>query len=139
RLAVDQQPADVGERPAGGVRGDPLPLALLPLLDRRLADLAPQPRGGDPRFRERLHLPVHTGSRFSKNARTPSWMSSVENASVRLWCRKSSASASGMSIWRNIASLPSRMITGDFFASAPAHSATAASRSASGTTRLTIP
>ena len=28
------------------------------------------------------HLPVHTGSRFSKNAFTPSWMSSVENASV---------------------------------------------------------
>ena len=27
------------------------------------------------------HLPVHCGSRFSKNAFTPSWMSSVENAS----------------------------------------------------------
>ena len=34
--------------------------------------------------RRRAHRPFHSGSRFSKNALTPSWMSSVENASVRL-------------------------------------------------------
>ncbi|CAB4876075.1 unannotated protein [freshwater metagenome] len=30
------------------------------------------------------HRPFHSGSRFSKKAETPSWRSSVENASVRL-------------------------------------------------------
>ena len=44
-----------------------------------------------------------------------------------------------MSCWRNIASLPSRMISGDLAASLSAHSATAASNSRSFTTRLTMP
>ena len=44
-----------------------------------------------------------------------------------------------MSCWRNIASLPSRIITGDLAASSSAHSATAASNSSAGTTWLTIP
>ena len=44
-----------------------------------------------------------------------------------------------MSCWRNIASLPSRIITGDFAASRCAQSATAASNSSAGTTRLTMP
>ena len=70
---------------------------------------------------------------------TPSWMSSVENASVRLWCRNSSASANAMSCWRNIASLPRRINTGDLAASLAAHSATAASKASAATTRLTIP
>ena len=44
-----------------------------------------------------------------------------------------------MSCWRNIASLPSFMSTGDFAASRSAQSATAASNSSAGTTRLTSP
>ena len=83
--------------------------------------------------------PSTSGSRFSKNACTPSTTSSVDSASVRLWCRYSSASKKGMSIWRNIASLPRRIITGDFAASWEAQSATAASNSSALTTRFTIP
>ena len=64
----------------------------------------------------RSQRPFHTGSRFSKNAVTPSTMSSVENASASCARRKSSASANAMSCWRNIASLPIRISTGDFFA-----------------------
>ena len=44
-----------------------------------------------------------------------------------------------MSIWRNIASLPMRMSSGDFAASLPAQSSTAASNSSAGTTLLTMP
>jgi hypothetical protein len=44
-----------------------------------------------------------------------------------------------MSCWRNIASLPRRISAGDFEASLAAQSATAASNSPAGTTRLTIP
>ncbi len=44
-----------------------------------------------------------------------------------------------MSCWRNIASLPSRISTGDLAASLAAHSATAASKSSAATTLLTIP
>ena len=44
-----------------------------------------------------------------------------------------------MSCWRNIASLPSRMISGDFFASLSAHSRTAASNSSAGTTLFARP
>ena len=58
--------------------------------------------------------PSTTGSRFSKNAVTPSTMSSVESAMLSWACRNSSASMNAMSCWRNIASLPSRMIAGDF-------------------------
>jgi hypothetical protein len=66
-------------------------------------------------------------------------MSSVENASESWQCRNSSASAKAMSCWRNIASLPRRISTGDFAASLPAHSPTAASKPSGATTRLTIP
>ena len=44
-----------------------------------------------------------------------------------------------MSSWRHIASLPRRMISGDFEASFAAQSATAASNSSGATTLLTIP
>ena len=60
-----------------------------------------------------LTAPSTRGSRFSKNACTPSWMSSVEKAIVSCARRKSSASSSAMSCWRHIASLPSFMSTGD--------------------------
>ena len=101
---------------------------------------APRRRARRPRVRSdvrqrsaaTLSWPVHTGSRFSKNAFTPSWMSSVENASVSCACRYSSASASAMSCWRYIASLPSRISSGDLAASLPAQSATAASNSSAG-------
>src|SRR6185437_3285561 len=83
--------------------------------------------------------PFHSGSRFSKNALTPSWMSSVENAIVSCERRKSIASANAMSCWRNIASLPSFIRTGDLLASFSAHSTTADSNSSATTTRLTIP
>src|SRR5204863_4886335 len=63
------------------------------------------------------HRPVHCGSRFSKNAFTPSTMSSVDSAIVSCACRYSSASRKAMSICRNIASLPMRMISGDLPAS----------------------
>ena len=66
-----------------------------------------------------LHGPSTRGSRFSKNARTPSWMSSVENAIVSWERRKSHASSSAMSCWRHSASLPRRMSTGDLAASRP--------------------
>jgi hypothetical protein len=41
----------------------------------------------------RAQRPLHCGSRFSKNARTPSWMSSVEKAIVSCERRKSMASS----------------------------------------------
>ena len=44
-----------------------------------------------------------------------------------------------MSSWRYIASLPSFIITGDFDGELRAQSSTAASNSASGTTRFTMP
>ncbi len=44
-----------------------------------------------------------------------------------------------MSIWRHIASLPSRITSGDLPASFCAQSATAASNSSAGTTLFTIP
>jgi hypothetical protein len=44
-----------------------------------------------------------------------------------------------MSCWRNIASLPSFMISGDFEANRSAQPVTNASYSSAGTTRLTIP
>ena len=50
---------------------------------------------------------------LEERACTPSWMSSVENASVSCDCRNASASANAMSCWRNIASLPSRISTGE--------------------------
>src|SRR5882757_10763462 len=88
---------------------------------------------------DRCQRPFHCGSLFSKNAWTPSTMSSVESASVRFACRYSSASRNAMSCWRNIASLPRRMISGDFEASLAAHSSTAAWNSSAATTLLTMP
>ena len=88
----------------------------------------------------RLTGPSTRGSRFSKNACTPSWMSSVENASVSCARRKSSASASAMSCWRNIASLPSRISTGDFARELARPSRRPRRRTPPpATTRLTIP
>ena len=83
---------------------------------------------------------VHRGSRFSKNARDA--LLDVlgregERQAVRAGARARRRSA--MSCWRYIASLPSRIITGDFAASRRAQSATAASNSSAGTTLLTIP
>src|SRR3954453_8149011 len=83
--------------------------------------------------------PFHSGSRFSKKALTPSWMSSVEKVSESCERRNSSASSSAMSCWRYIASWPRRMSTGLFEASFLAHSSTAESNSAAGTTLLARP
>src|SRR5919108_5922640 len=60
--------------------------------------------------------PVHFGSRFSKKARTPSWMSSVVKATESCPRRYSSASSRGMSSCRYIASFPSFISTGDLAA-----------------------
>ena len=153
--AVRQRLLDRGR---GGVQHRPrLGQVLLPgarATRRRLAHhaSAEQPRqrlragagpvravGRPPAQADDAQRPVHTGSRFSKNARTPSWMSSVENASVSCACRNSSASANAMSCWRNSASLPSRIISGDLRASLPATSATTPSNSSVGTTWFTSP
>src|SRR3954454_5616896 len=80
--------------------------------------------------------PFHSGSRFSKKALTPSWMSSVEKVSESCERRNSSASSSAMSCCRYIASWPRRMSTGLFEASFLAHSSTAETTSAAGTTLL---
>src|SRR5207344_831253 len=91
-------------------------------------------------FRARhRYLPFHSGSRFSKNALTPSWMSSVEKVSESCERRYSSASSIAMSCWRYIASWPSRISTGLLEASFRAQSSTAASNSAAGTTLLASP
>src|SRR5262249_9822477 len=83
--------------------------------------------------------PFHSGSRFSKKALTPSWMSSVEKVSDSWERRNSSASSSAMSCWRYMASWPRRISTGLFEASFVAHSSTAASNSPAGTTLLASP
>ena len=106
--------------------------------DARLAEGADQARVGVQRERQRLRparpagravrrpaaqrgdaqLPVHTGSRFSKNAFTPSWMSSGrerERQAARAGTRSRRLSA--MSCWRCIASLPMRISSGDLAAS----------------------
>src|SRR3954454_1212936 len=83
--------------------------------------------------------PFQSGSRFSKKALTPSWMSSVENVSESCERRNSRASSSAMSCWRYIASWPSRISTGLFEARFWAHSLTAASKSSAGTTLLASP
>src|SRR5262249_45579715 len=66
--------------------------------------------------------PFHSGSRFSKKALTPSWMSSVVKVSESCERRYSSASSRSMSCWRYIASWPSLISTGLFAASLAAHS-----------------
>src|SRR5204862_2913609 len=78
--------------------------------------------------------PFHSGSRFSKKALTPSWMSSVEKVSESCERRYSSASSIAMSCWRYIASWPSRISTGLLEASFVAHSVTAEWNSPAGTT-----
>ena len=67
-------------------------------------------------------------------------MSSVENAIVSWERRKSSASRNAMSCWRNIASLPSRISSGDLRRELLGPLAHARPRTPRrGTTRLTIP
>src|SRR5260221_3556679 len=87
----------------------------------------------------RHYLPFHCGLRFSKNAVTPSTMSSVVKVRESWERRNSSASSMAMSCWRYIASWPRRISTGLFEASFAAQSATAASNSSAGTTLLARP
>src|ERR687893_2480999 len=135
RPAVD---SELDEGPLVDQQGEPLArgqlLALVLLSDLLLAAaeldlLAALAQVVDQRAQDRAlgHLPVHCGSLFSKNAFTPSTASSVDSSIVSCAWRNSSASWRAMSCWRNIASFPSRITTGDLPASLPAHSATAAS------------